>query len=54
MSTQDLVAGYAAYTDAAELGPVDDAAAVTPTVTSSAPCAAGLAASVAFTVDAAC
>ncbi|MDT9593113.1 LxmA leader domain family RiPP [Nocardioides zeae] len=59
MTTQDLIAGYAAYTDAAELGQVDDAAAITPTTStaSSAPCAASVAsatASIALTIKDAC
>lgn len=53
MSTKDLIAGYAAYTDAAELGAQqDEAAAITPTIpiTSSGPCAASVAASVSVSV----
>ena len=51
MDTQDLIAGYAAYTDAAELGAHagDGAAGITPT-TSSAPCAASVTVSVSVSV----
>ncbi|MDT9593111.1 LxmA leader domain family RiPP [Nocardioides zeae] len=56
MSTHDLIAGYAAYTEASELGHADDAAAVTPTTatTSSAGCAASVGASIYFTVSKGC
>ncbi|WP_122818066.1 LxmA leader domain family RiPP [Nocardioides pantholopis] len=52
MSTKDLIAGYASYTDAAELGAQheDQAAAVTPTVTSSAHCVASIGASISVSV----
>ncbi|GAA4670283.1 LxmA leader domain family RiPP [Nocardioides nanhaiensis] len=41
MSTQDLIAGYAAYTDAERLAHVAaEAPAITPTTTSSTFCAA--------------
>lgn len=55
MNTQDLIAGYAAYTDASELGiTADNAPAITPTTTvttSSAFCAATASAASAATVD---
>ncbi|MDT9593109.1 LxmA leader domain family RiPP [Nocardioides zeae] len=54
MSTKDLIAGYAAYTDAAELGHADDAAAITPTTTattSSSFCVATSAAVISASVD---
>ena len=52
MSTQDLIAGYAAYTDAAELGATGgDAPAVTPTTTSSSFCVATSAAVISASVD---
>ena len=57
MTTQDLIAGYAAYTDAAELGHADagDAPGVTPTTTtSSSGCAASVGASIYFTVSKGC
>ncbi|GAA4670261.1 LxmA leader domain family RiPP [Nocardioides nanhaiensis] len=58
MSTQDLIAGYAAYTEAAELGAADsaDAPGVTPTTTttSSNACAASVGASIYFTVSQSC
>ncbi|SDP74697.1 hypothetical protein SAMN04487905_10881 [Actinopolyspora xinjiangensis] len=55
MSTQDLIAGYAAYTNAAELhAGEDDAPAITPTTTSSFPCGVSVGASVAETVDNGC
>lgn len=59
MTTQDLIAGYAAYTDAAELGHADDAAAITPSIatTSSGPCAASVASAIssaALTIKEAC
>ncbi|GAA4670268.1 LxmA leader domain family RiPP [Nocardioides nanhaiensis] len=51
MSTQDLIAGYAAYTDADELGAQagDNAAGITP-VTSSQPCAASVATAISVSV----
>ncbi|WP_122818068.1 LxmA leader domain family RiPP [Nocardioides pantholopis] len=55
MSTHDLIAGYASYTDAAELGSTRaDAPAITPTTTvttSSAFCAATVSAASAASVD---
>ncbi|WP_222192529.1 LxmA leader domain family RiPP [Modestobacter italicus] len=56
MDTQDLIAGYAAYTDPSELAAVEEAAAVTPTTatTSSNPCAASVGASIYFTVSKGC
>lgn len=52
MSTKDLIAGYAAYTDAAELGTAHaDAPAITPTTTSSAFCVATSAAVISASVD---
>lgn len=51
MTTKDLIAGYANYTDAAELGAQheDHAAAITP-VTSSGPCAASIGVSISVSV----
>ncbi|SDP74653.1 hypothetical protein SAMN04487905_10878 [Actinopolyspora xinjiangensis] len=55
MSTQDLIAGYAAYTNAAELhAGEDEAPAVTPTATSSVPCSLVSAASVQNTFEHGC
>ncbi|WP_222192531.1 LxmA leader domain family RiPP [Modestobacter italicus] len=55
MSTSDLIAGYAAYTDATELGATQgDAPAISPTTTittSSSFCVATSAASVGASVD---
>ncbi|WP_206422558.1 LxmA leader domain family RiPP [Nocardioides pantholopis] len=51
MTTKDLIAGYASYTDAAELAAQqdDNAAAITP-LTSSQPCAVGVSVSVSVSV----
>ena len=47
----DLIAGYAAYTDAAELGQeADQAPAVTPTITSSGICGGAITVSVTVSV----
>lgn len=52
MTTQDLIAGYADYTDAAAIGTVSaDAPAITPTTTSSAFCVATSAAAVSASID---
>ncbi|MQW77534.1 hypothetical protein GHK92_16805 [Nocardioides sp. dk4132] len=51
MNTQDLIAGYAAYTDAAELeNAAGDAPAITPSVTSSGPCAASIGSAISVSV----
>ncbi|SDP74684.1 hypothetical protein SAMN04487905_10880 [Actinopolyspora xinjiangensis] len=55
MSTQDLIAGYAAYTNAAELhAGEDEAPAVTPSTTSSFPCGVTVGASVTETLNSGC
>ena len=56
LRTADLIAGYAAYTEAAELGEAtSDAPAITPTTTtSSAGCAASVGASIYVTVSKGC
>ncbi|WP_164477955.1 LxmA leader domain family RiPP [Nocardioides pantholopis] len=57
MTTQDLIAGYASYTDATQLsGSEGDAAGITPTTTtaSSTPCAASIGASIYTTVSKGC
>lgn len=52
MSTQELIAGYAEYANAAELGTAsEDAPAITTTVTSSNFCVATSAAVISASVD---